>query len=207
MKIRLNLATSPLENHGRFLLGALLVGGVALTLFVVLSIMAVRNWRDSSDFRSEMAQLQNELADFRKQRRDLEDFFNSPGPRRVTDRASFLNGLIRQRSFPWTRIFVALEGELPPGVRVVSIAPSMEKEGVQVKLVFGARDDENKIRFLKILEDSPEFVRVQIISENRPQQGEDRLLVEVAAWYKSAEPESETPVEAKVAASGAGGAN
>jgi len=206
MKVRLNLATSPLENNRGFLFGAFIVGGLAVALFVLLSMQAVRNWHDSSEFRAEMSRLQRELSDYRQQRRDLEDFFNSPGARRVTDRAAFLNELIHQRSFPWTKIFMDLESGLPTGVRVVSISPRMEKGQVEVKLVVGARSDGDKIKFLKALENSAEFSRIQVVSENRPQQGDDKLLIEVAAWYKSAKQDAAAP-SADVAASRREGAN
>lgn len=129
MKVRLNLATTPLENHRRFLLGAGLGGGVALVLLLLLSVQAYRNWRSSSELRAETAQLQSELLKFREERRLLEDFFSTPDARRIRDRAEFLNGLIQQRSFPWTKIFENLEEKLPAGVRVVSISPKMDRAG------------------------------------------------------------------------------
>lgn len=189
MKVRLNLATAPLENHRRFLLGASLGGGVALVLLLVLSVQAYRNWRSSSELRAETARLQSELVKFREERRLLEDFFNTPDARRIRDRADFLNGLIQQRSFPWTKIFENLEEKLPAGVRVVSISPKMDKGRVEVKLAVGARSDENKIRFLEALEQSEEFSRVQVVSENRPlRTEEDAVLLEVVAWYKTVLP-------------------
>ncbi len=192
MKVRLNLATAPLENQRRFVLGAVLAGGLALGLLVVLSLQTYRNWRASRDLRAEVSRLQSELRDFRARSKELEDFFDTPGARRVMDRAGFFNNLIEQRSFPWTKIFMDLEHRLPRGVRVVSIAPSLESGRVEVKLVVGASSDENKILFLKALEDSPEFSRVQVLSESRatlPSET-DKVLVEVVAWYKSVLPEA-----------------
>lgn len=185
MKVRLNLATAPLENHRRFLLGAILGGGLAVALLAALSLQVYRNWRSSSEVRAEMAQLQGDLTRFREQRKALEDFFNTPDARRIRDRAEFLNGLIQQRSFPWTKIFENLEEKMPVGVRVVSISPKMDKGRVEVKLTVGANSDENKIKFLQALEESAEFSRVQVVSENRPQRSDaDALLLEVVAWYK-----------------------
>jgi len=206
MKVRLNLATSPLENHRRFLLGALATGGLALGLLVQLSFQVYGNWRSSSETRSEMARLQSELTRFREERNALEDFFNTPEARRIRDRAEFLNGLIQQRSFPWTQIFENLEEKLPIGVRVVSISPKMDKGRVEVRLVVGASNDENKIKFLKALEESEEFSRVQVISENRPQRTDgDQLLLEVVAWYKMGLPAdaAATPDSAQAKSRGA----
>lgn len=198
VKIRLNLATAPLENQRRFVLGAFLAGGLALALFAFLSVETYRNWRANRDLRREVARLQNELRAYRSQRGELEEFFRSPETRRVMDRAGFLNGLIEQRSFPWTRIFSDLERLRPEGVRVVSIAPHQEDGRVEVKLVLGAISNENKIKFLKTLEESPEFSRVQVAAETKPagpEQG-DRVVIELLAWYKSdLPPESQPPPE------------
>jgi Tfp pilus assembly protein PilN len=207
MKVRLNLATAPLENHRRFLLGALIGGGLALALFVTLSLQVYRNWRSSSEVRAEVGQLQGDLTKFRGQRKALEDFFSTPEARRIRDRAEFLNGLIQQRSFPWTKIFENLEEKLPAGVRVVSISPKMDKGSVEVKLTVGASSDENKIKFLEALEQSAEFSRVQVVSENRPLRSDaDALLVEVVAWYKTVLPPAEAAPESAAAAK-RGGAN
>jgi Tfp pilus assembly protein PilN len=207
MKIRLNLATSPLENHRRFLLGATVTGAVGLALLGLFSVKLYANWDGNRKVRTETSKLQRELSDFRNQRRDLEEFFSSAYAKNVMDRAAFLNGLIRQRSFPWTRIFKDLEEGLPPGVRVISISPRMQNERVEVKLVVGARSDENKILFIKKLEESPAFSRVQLVSETRPQHGaEDQLTLEVVAWYRSVAPAEAAPAPA-VAASQPGGKN
>lgn len=203
MKVRLNLATSPLENHRRFLLGAVAAGVLALALLAVLSVRTYRNWRDNSAVRDETVQLQRELAAFRNQRRQLEDFFNTPEARRIRDRADFLNELIQQRSFPWTKIFMDLESRLPRGVRVMSISPRMENGSVQVNLTVGATSDESKVRFLQQLEESPEFSRVQPVSETRPKTEGDTLVLEIVAWYKSVLPGSAaSPDEARARSGG-----
>ncbi len=203
MNVRLNLATAPLENHRRFLLGAVAAGVLALALLAVLSVRTYRNWRDNSAVREETVRLQGELAVFRNQRRQLEDFFNTPEARRIRDRADFLNELIQQRSFPWTKIFMDLEGRLPRGVRVMSISPRMENGSVQVNLTVGATSDESKVRFLRQLEDSPEFSRVQPVSETRPQTEGDTLVLEIVAWYKSVLPGSAAaPAEARTRSGG-----
>lgn len=196
MKVRLNLATVPLENQRRFLLGAAVAGGLAVALLVALSLQTYRTWRASRELRTEVSRLQRELRDFRQRGRELETFFDTPEARRVLDRARFFNDLIEQRSFPWTKIFMDLEHRLPRGVRVVSIAPSLESGRVEVKLVVGATSDESKILFLKTLEESPEFSRVQVVSESRATHASDidKVLVEVVAWYKSVLPE-EPPIE------------
>lgn len=187
MKVRLNLATVPLENNRRFLLGATLLGLFALTLFVILARQTYRDWRESSEIRAETAALQNQMRELRNARGELERSFKRPEARRTMDRAAFLNGLIEQRSFPWTRIFMDLEQLLPEGVRVISIAPQMKDGRVEVKLVVGVTSDDAKLEFLKTLEGAKEFTGVQVLSEARPSRPDqtDRAVLELLAWYSA----------------------
>jgi Tfp pilus assembly protein PilN len=189
MKLRLNLATSPLENNRRFLLTTTLAALIAFASLLTLGATAFSNWRANRNLRVEISQLESEMRDFRTQRRDLEDFFKQPATRQMTDRAAFLNALIDQRSFPWTQIFTALEKRLPPGVHVVSLAPRMQDGRVQLRLVFGAADDDAKLRFLRTLEEAPEFSRVQLVSETRPKSGDtsDAVQIEISAVYAATE--------------------
>ena len=187
MKVRLNIATSPLENNRRFICGATLAGVLALGALVGLSARTVQKWNESRTLRGNVARLQSEIREYRQQRRDLDDFFKKPATRNIMDRAAFLNGLIDQRSFPWTKVFVDLERSLPEGVRVVSIAPRMSQGRVEVKLTIGAVSDESKLKFLKTVTAAREFSRVQVLSETRPtkQTETDRVLLEILVWYQT----------------------
>lgn len=185
MKARLNLATSPLETHRKFWLGAAVVGAVAGIALVLLAWHAVAVQRANNADRARRAAVQQQLADLQRQRRGLDSYFNLPQVREVRDRAAFLNGLISQRSFPWTKIFMDLERSLPVGVRVVSISPQMDAGRVEVKLVVGAMNDEAKLKFLRALESSPDFSNVQLIAETHPTRADeaDQVRLELIAWY------------------------
>ncbi len=106
----------------------------------------------------------------------------------VMNRAQFLNNLIEQRTFPWTRMFADLERILPPGVRVVSIAPQMDKKGrVKVVLVVGAANDEQKMKFLTSMVSSRAFSNVQVTQESRPENvatgSSDAVMLALEAHY------------------------
>jgi Tfp pilus assembly protein PilN len=185
MRTRLNLATAPLENQRRFVAGAALAGVVAVAALVGLSWSVYRASRENRQERMEIARLERHISELRQQRRELDAFFSAPATHEVMDRAAFLNSLIDQRSFPWTKMFMDLEQILPEGVRVVSIAPRMQSDGVQVTLVIGATSDEGKLKFLRALEKSPAFSRIEVKSETRPNRaGEaDQVELELIAWY------------------------
>ena len=86
-------------------------------------------------------------------------YFQTPAARQVMDRSAFLNSLIDERSFPWTKIFMDLEKTLPPGVRVVSISPHLVNGRAEVALQVGVASDESEIQFLQAIEKSPVFSR------------------------------------------------
>ena len=185
MKTRLNLATAPFENNRRFIAGAALAGTIALLFLAWLSLDVYRTWHRNRSERAEIARLQKEIQQRRAERRALEMFFNSAQTKQVMDRAGFLNSLIEQRSFPWTKIFMDLERTLPEGVRVISIAPRMENGSVELRLVVGAASDDGKLKFLRALESSPEFTKIEVRAENRPNRpgATDQVELELVAWY------------------------
>jgi Tfp pilus assembly protein PilN len=148
MKVRLNLATSPLENNRRFLAGSGVLGALALILLIVLSVHDYRGWRANKALRGQIAQSESKIQDLDRRQQQLATFFKNSQTNEDMKRAAFLNSLIEQRSFPWTKIFMDLEQTLPLGVRVVSISPRMENGKVEVRLVVGAMTDEGKLKFL-----------------------------------------------------------
>lgn len=190
MKVRLNLATAPLENNRPFLFASAALGTVAAGALVLLSLHAYEGWRESRDNRSKVAALEREMRELRNERRDLEEYFKLSETRRIMERAAFLNSLIERRSFPWTGIFMDLERRLPEGVRVVNISPRMHEGRVELRLVVGARSDEGKLEFLKTLEGAKEFSSVQVVSERRQERADDpdKILLELVAWYSSLGP-------------------
>ena len=185
MKVRLNLATHPLETHRRFLAAAGLGGTLAGLALVVLSWHVYGVRKADQEFRAKMDQVQRKMVDLHQQRQALEQFFGRPENKNLHDRSVYLNSLIDQRSFNWTQMFMDLEKLLPGGVRVVNISPKLEKGRVSVKVVIGTTNDESKLKFLKALESSKEFTGIQVVSERAPNRGDtgDTSLVELTAWY------------------------
>ena len=201
MRAQLNLASSPLQNNRRFFTAAAVVGIPALALFVMLCMKVVHDRAASGERREETARIEKEMAGFQAQRRDLEAAFADPATKSITQRATFLNKIIDQRSFPWTQFFLDLERRLPGGVRVLSINPELSGGLVQVKMQIGALSDKSKLDFLKSLEAAPEFSNLEVVSETRPAKGEDRDVVEVSlnAVYRAV-----SPLAAKAAEAGGG---
>jgi hypothetical protein len=188
MKIRLNLATVPLEGNRRFAVGAASAAVVGLAALFLLAGRAYQVWRADTDFRVEQAQIESDMARLRGERRELEQFFSRPETVQRRDLAAFLNSLIAQRAFPWTRIFMDFERSLPPGVRVISIEPRLVDDYVQLRLTVGAASDDGKLQFLRTLETSKAFSRIEVQGErraDRPGESGEIVLVLQARYSAS----------------------
>lgn len=190
MKLRLNLSTTPPPNKRPFLLGASALGAIGIALLFVLSHAAYATWRSSRVLRANSAHWQSEIETDSARQAALAAYFHSPDAKRVLNRSEFLNSLIGQRSFPWTKIFVDLEKTLPPGVRIISIAPTLDNGRAKVKLTFAAATEDGKVKFLKALEQSSSFSDVQPESEKSitnsapgMSYSPGQIEVELTAWY------------------------
>lgn len=192
MKVRLNLATSPLVGHRRFTAGAFVVGLVALLALGLLSQHAYTVWSSDKAARTRQQEYEQQIASLDQQRQALVAFFKQPANVQRRQRAAYLNSLIEQRAFPWIKIFMDLERILPEGVRVISIQPKLVGDTVELKLSVGASSDEAKLKFLKRLEKAPAFSRIELLSESRPtaaaqtaQAQTDQIVLELQAEYSA----------------------
>ncbi len=188
MKVRLNLATNPLQTHRKFLALTGVIGALAAIVFLALGWHVYSARKSEESLRARAAQVRQEMAGQMRQRQDLENFFAEERNARLHDRSVFLNSLIVEQSLNWTQMFMDLERILPTGVRVVSIEPKHEKGRVQVKLHIGAISDEAKLKFIRALEGSSVFKEVRELSDTavEPTQGaqaSDRLQVELTVVY------------------------
>lgn len=184
MKLRLNLSTTPQPNKRPFLVGAAVAGTASLIALLFLGTAAYWVWRSNRELRGEISHWQGEIRSARQTQTELDRYFKSTQAQQVLDRSTFLNSLIDERSFPWTRVFMDLEKTLPAGVRVVNIAPKLKDGRAEVKLTFGAMNDEAKLKFLKALEESKSFSEIQVESEKHQDQvGQDKVTVDLTARY------------------------
>ncbi len=190
MRVRLNLATKPLESHRRFLAGAGLTAFIAGVAFVALGwhVYAVR--QAATEVRARSEKMREEYAAYEEQRNDLKRFFDQKDIKGLSERAAFINGVIAVRSFNWTQMFMDLEHILPGGVRIISIEPKQVSGHVELNLTFGAADDDVKLKFIKALEISKKFSEVQVHSDVVSTQASgpstDKKIVHLSTFYSGA---------------------
>jgi len=187
MKLQLNLATAPQANNRPFLAGAALAGTVGLLALVVLSHAAFRSWESNRELRADTARWEGQMRVDQQKQQELAAYFRGQAAQQILDRSGFLNSLIDERSFPWTKIFMDLEETLPAGVRVVSISPRLVSGRAEVTLEIGATNDDGKIRFLEAIEKSKTFTGMVVKDERHPEQASsaDRIVLDLTVWYST----------------------
>jgi Tfp pilus assembly protein PilN len=187
MKLRLNLSTNPVENKRPFVAAATALGIVGALTFLLLAHAAYTSWRANRQLRGEISHWETEVRSNRQKQATLEAYFQTAQAREVLDRSAFLNSLIGQRSFPWTKIFMDLEQTLPPGVRVMKISPKLVSGRAMVELTVGAESDEGKIKFLRALEQSKAFSDIRVKDDRYAEQpgDPDRITLDLTAWYST----------------------
>jgi type IV pilus assembly protein PilN len=188
MRVRLNLATNPLQTHRKFLAVSGLIGALAGIVFLALAgqVYSVRKSNEALRVRADA--VRQEMVGLMRQRDELGNFFKEEQNARLNERSTFLNSLIDEQSLNWTQMFMDLEKILPTGVRLVSIDPAHDKGQVLVKLQVGAISDDAKLKFVRALESSPAFKEVREISEKyaEPQPGSgdlDRVQIQLTVVY------------------------
>lgn len=187
MKLRLNLSTAPRVNNRPFLAAAGLVGAIGVIAFAILFHAAFVSWHASRALRSDISRLQSEIRTDQQMRQALDVYFHNPEGKQILDRSNFLNSLIGERSFPWTKIFMDLEQTLPPGVRIINIAPRLENGRAQVTLKVGAMDEQSKLKFLEAMEKSKAFSGMELKTDQSSEQGgatTDRITMDLTVWYE-----------------------
>jgi Tfp pilus assembly protein PilN len=171
MSAPLNLARQPFRNER--LPG--LVFALALVLLVVVTIRhavviaALLPARTTARF-AESASLEQEVAELRRAGSEL----RGPGPDRATlARWAAVKDLVDRRAFLWTRLLARFEDVLPRGVRLRTIAPRWEKEGLRLSLTAVARSPADGFELVESLEALPDFEDVLPTSKDPGDQGYD----------------------------------
>lgn len=186
MRLRLNLATKPLEAQRSFLVSSGLVAFIAAIVFLWLGWHVYTVRKVDEELRARTGKTRQEMARLEVQRQELDRFFHQEENAKLHDRADFINGILDARSFNWTQMFMDLEHVLPAGVRVISIEPKQVGGHVEVKLNVGATSEEAALKFLRALEASKEFTEVQlqnVLAQGSGPQSGDQKVWQLTAVY------------------------
>jgi len=146
----LNLARRPFRNE-RLPTLVLAVSCAALAVGSVRHVLLVRDLLPgrARDVESRVVALETEIATLRAESAELLRLEASP---ELLKEWAALEALVDQRAFSWTGLFAALEGALPPGVKLVSVSPQTKAGRTELSLTAVGRRTEDALALLQSLQ-------------------------------------------------------
>lgn len=155
MSAPLNLARRPFRNE-RLPTLVLAVASVALAVVTVRHALLARDLLPgrARDVETEVVAIEEEIEALRAESAELRQL-NAPTD--SLEEWAAVKRLVDRRMFSWTGLFAALENVLPPGVKLVSIAPQEEGGGTELGLSALGRSSEDALALLQALQSNPDF--------------------------------------------------
>jgi len=151
----LNLARRPFRNE-RLPTVALAAGCVGLIFATGGHVLVARDLAPgrSRDVATDVAKMENEIQELRAESGELRKV--SAPPEKLKEWVA-VKKLVDRRMFSWTGLFAALEEAMPPGVRLVSVTPSVGRGQTELTLAAVGRGNEDALALMASLQEHPEF--------------------------------------------------
>lgn len=208
--LRTNLSSRPFYNErlASFViavLGIVAVAVVVVSVQQILSTSAARTRLRDQIARDESASARADLESVA-----LQNSINARALKGLALNAQQANSLIDERTFSWTVFFSLIEKTLPNDVRVVSVAPQIDKNGVLVVMSIVSKRSEDLATFIENLQATGAFYDVLPRQADATEDGMRRASIEArylpppSPVAKPAEKPAEKPA-AKPAAKKGGG--
>ena len=188
-----NLSTRPFYNERfvRNLLAALALAAIGLTVFNAVEILRLE--RAGRDARQTVAQNNEQARDLRQKAQVIRQSINQAQLEAVRVSARDANALIDRRAFSWTALLNYFQATLPADVRVVSVSPQIDDEGLMlVSISVFARRFDDLSAFQDALEDTGAFT--DVLSRQLGQGEDGTLRAEIQGYYSGpAKPAATAP--------------
>lgn len=175
--LRINLSTRPFYNERLVTALIAVVGviGVAVLVFSVQQIVSLSARRTA--LQSQIAQDGETTARANVETAALQHSINAPALKGLAFNTTLANRLIDERTFSWTVFFGLIGKTLPDNVRLVSVAPSVDKDGVLVLMTLVSKSTDDLAKFIENLQATGAFYDVQPQQEDATDDGMRRTSV------------------------------
>jgi Tfp pilus assembly protein PilN len=162
-----NLASRPVRNERLPALLFALATVLLLGATVQHAVFARRLWpRRSAALRDDVQSLRKDMQDLRMQ---------SGRARMVAVSApqkaewKLIRDLVDKRTFWWSELFASFEEVLPEDVKIVSMSPTVKEGQYHIELMTRVQSKDSAFRFVRQLEDRPEFADVYLMNIHEDQ--------------------------------------
>lgn len=173
MKISLNLVIAP-SPHERYALAWAIPTGVLATVgLALLSILAVRNFREYRRAHQALVELRQVETKLREHEAALKRDLERPQLDVMFRQAQFVNGVIDQKQFSIPELTQKVTKLLPGQARLDALALTHAGKNPAVRLSVAGNSDEDIEKFLENLEDSSDFTDVSVLSQGVAAEAEE----------------------------------
>jgi type IV pilus assembly protein PilN len=191
MKFTINLASRPYEDEAHFYRRWGSALGLMILLTAVMVAVSFRHYTESQKNWAEASAVQAKVEVLKREEAQAQQILAQPQNRGTRDRSEFLNSAIVRKSFSWTHLMTDLERVMPAGLRVVSLAPTVDKQNrfiLKVDVQGGSR--EGAIALVRNMEKSQRFRSPELLQENlsRGRGSEGEVKSQIVAFYSPTEP-------------------
>ena len=150
--LRGNLATRPFYNERLVALVLALVGLIALAASVFNARTLLDLSRQRAALGSRIDANERQVAQIRHDAEAVQRTVDRKHLETLVSATHEANDLIDQRTFSWTTLFGVIEKTLPIDVRLVAVAPKIDKDNTLVTMIVVARKPEALADFVAALE-------------------------------------------------------
>jgi type IV pilus assembly protein PilN len=167
MRFRINFASQPYQRVQRFLAVWRLAIAAASLMALGLAIAATAAYSSWRTARFEVRELEKQIAELDRRKKDVEGFLNREDNVTVRDRAELLNSMIARKAFSWTEVFSDLERVIPHGLHVKSIHPRVsDDDQLELHLLVSGPSREAALEVVRRMEQSSHFSQPRIEAES-----------------------------------------
>jgi len=155
---------------------------------VLLSLLAVRNFREYRSAHRSLVELQRVETKMREHEAALKKELERPQLHEMFRQAQFVNVVISQKQSSLTELAQKVSKLLPGQARLDSLALTHAEKNPTVRLSVAGNSEEDIETFLGNLEDSTDFADVAVVSqgvaqENQEDGGREPVTVVCTARY------------------------
>ena len=176
--VRINLSTRPFYNERlvTFIIaiaGAIAIGVAAFSVQQIVSLSSKRT--------TLLAQVAQGAAAANRDNVETESIQKSINARALKGlalNATQANRLIDERTFSWSVFFTLIGKTLPDDVRIDSVAPSVDKDGVVVRLTVVSKHTDDLALFIENLQKTGAFYDILPQQEDSTEDGNRRTTVQ-----------------------------
>ena len=185
IKININLSSRPFVNNRKFFL----ITASLLTLLSCVSYWNIYRYKSVHSNRGQVKRLltqsQVQIEKLEKDQQEIMACLQKPETGEFLDLVDYINRLIQQRTFSWTRLLNDLETLIPSNLQIISIRPQITGNEIGIEIIASGRSSHDYIEFISNLESSGKFYNVNPIYEDISKSpGLVGRLINVSVRYK-----------------------